>query len=118
MAPSWPDLGPQDGPKLGPKWDQNQSKNGLRSEVGYGSDFESILWSTWPQHGPILAPKMAPSWVQNGIKIGPKPVPEAKSALDPILGRFLVGLWSKKAVPKPIFFNLKLIFGSSCDDFG
>ena len=26
MAATWPDLGPQDGPKLGPKWCQNRSR--------------------------------------------------------------------------------------------
>jgi hypothetical protein len=48
-------------------------------------------------------PKMAPSWVQNGVNIGPKLVLEAKSALEPILNRFLVDLWSKKSIPEPIF---------------
>ena len=49
---------------------------------------------TWPQHGPILAPKMAPSWLQNGVKTGPKTVSEARSAPEPILGRFWDDFWS------------------------
>ena len=32
--PTWPQLGPQDGPKLGLKWRQNRTKNGLGSEGG------------------------------------------------------------------------------------
>ena len=39
----WSDLGPQDGPKLGPKWDQNRSKTGPGSEIGSGTDLGSIL---------------------------------------------------------------------------
>ena len=34
MAPTWPQLGPQDGPKLGLKWRQNRTRNGLGSEGG------------------------------------------------------------------------------------
>ena len=49
---------------------------------------KSIFGPTWPQHGPILVPKMAPSWLQNGVKTGPKTVSEARSAPEPILGRF------------------------------
>ena len=43
MAPTWPDFGPQDDPKLGPKWNRNQTKNGLGSDVGSGADSGSIL---------------------------------------------------------------------------
>ena len=47
MAPTWPDFGPQDGPKLGPKWTQNQPKNGLRGEISSGTDFGPILDRSW-----------------------------------------------------------------------
>ena len=47
MAPTWPDFGPQDGPKLGPKWCQNLFKNGRGSEVGSGADFGTILDRFW-----------------------------------------------------------------------
>ena len=42
MAPTWPDFGSQDGPKLAPKWGQNRPQNGLGSEVGSRTDSGSI----------------------------------------------------------------------------
>ena len=50
------------------------------------------FWPTWPQLGPNLAPKTVPSWSQNWTKIGPKTVSEARSAPEPILGRFLIDI--------------------------
>ena len=44
MAPSWTQLGPQDGPKMEPKLDQNRSENGLGSQVGPGADFGTIFY--------------------------------------------------------------------------
>ena len=41
--PTWPPLGPQDGPKLEPKWDQNQTEKGLGSEIGSRADFGSMF---------------------------------------------------------------------------
>ena len=43
MAPTWAQLGPQDVPKLGLKWRQNRTKNGLGSEGGPWTDFGPIL---------------------------------------------------------------------------
>ena len=43
MAPACFDFGSQDGPKLDPKWDHNRSKNGLRSELGFRTDFGSMV---------------------------------------------------------------------------
>ena len=43
MAPAWTQLGPQDGPKLEPKLDKNQSEHGLGSQVGPGADFGTIF---------------------------------------------------------------------------
>ena len=51
MASAWPDFGPQDGPKLGPTWDQHLTKNGLRSEIGSGADFGPILDRSWADFG-------------------------------------------------------------------
>ena len=39
MAPMWPQLRTQDGPKFGPKCDPNQSKNNLGSEITSRNDF-------------------------------------------------------------------------------
>ena len=36
---------------------------------------------------------MAPSWLENGVKAGPKTVSEARSAPEPILGRFWIDFW-------------------------
>ena len=47
MAPTCPQLAPQDGPKLGQKSVQNRSKNGLGSEVGSGADLGPILSRFW-----------------------------------------------------------------------
>ena len=49
-----------------------------------------FFWPTWPQHGPKINPPAPPSWAKNRSKIGPKTVSGAKSAPEPILGRFLV----------------------------
>ena len=54
MAPTWPDLGPQDGPKLGPKWDQNRTKKGFGSDVGSWTDFGPILDRFGVDFGTIL----------------------------------------------------------------
>ena len=54
MAPTWPDFGSQDGPKLVPKWGQNRPQNGLESEVGSRTDFGTILGRFWDQFGLIL----------------------------------------------------------------
>ena len=43
MAPTWTQLGPQDGPKLEPKLDRNRSENDLGSQVGPGTDFGPIF---------------------------------------------------------------------------
>ena len=56
----------------------------------FGNLQKSIFWPTWSQLGPNLDPKTVPSWSQNRKKIGPKTVSEARSALEPILGRFLI----------------------------
>ena len=58
----------------------------------FGNLQKSIFWPTWPQLGPNLAPKTVPSWSQNWTKIGPKTVSEARSAPEPILGRFLIDI--------------------------
>ena len=42
-APTWTQLGPQDGRMLEPKLDRNLSGNGLGSEVGPGADLGSIF---------------------------------------------------------------------------
>ena len=54
MAPTWLDFGPQDGPKLAPKWCQNRSKNGLGSEVGSRTDVGTILGRFWDPFWSIL----------------------------------------------------------------
>ena len=54
MAPTWLDFGPQDGPKLCPRWGQNRSKTGPGSEIGSGTDFGTILDRFWDDFGPIL----------------------------------------------------------------
>ena len=43
MAPTWTQLGPQDGPKLEPKLGRNRSENGLGSQVGPRADFGTIF---------------------------------------------------------------------------
>ena len=53
MAPTWPQLGPQDGPKLGLKWRQNRTKNDLGSEGGPRTDFGPILDPFGTDFGPI-----------------------------------------------------------------
>ena len=76
---------------------QNRSQEGPEScwkslsfLHAFGNPQKSIFWPTWLQLGPNLAPKTVPSWSQNSTKIGPKTVSEARSAPEPILGRFLI----------------------------
>ena len=47
MAPTWPQLAPQDGPKLEPKLHKNRSENGLGSQVGPGADLGLIFDQFW-----------------------------------------------------------------------
>ena len=54
MASTWPDLGPQDGPKLGQQSLRNRYKNGLRSDVGSRADFGPILGRFWYDFWSIL----------------------------------------------------------------
>ena len=80
-----------------PKSCQNRSQEGsercwksLSFLHAFGNFQKSIFWPTWPQLGPNLASKTVPSWSQNWSKIDPKTVSEARSAPEPILGRFLI----------------------------
>ena len=43
MAPTWTQLGSQDGPKLEPKLDKNRSENGFGGQVGPGANFGTIF---------------------------------------------------------------------------
>ena len=54
MAPTWPQLGRQDGTNLEPKWEENLSKNGFGSEVGSGAEFGSILGRFGTDSGSIF----------------------------------------------------------------
>ena len=67
FCPTWPQLGPQDGPKLEPKWDQNRTKKGFESEVGSVAGFGTILDRFWTDFGPILGR----FWADFGTILGP-----------------------------------------------
>ena len=75
LMPKWDQLGPQNGPKLGPKSQTNRSWRILAPDR---------VWEiVWGDSGTILEPKMAPTcaprWAQLGAKIAPKSV--AKSII-------------------------------------
>ena len=53
------DLGPKNGPKMGPKWVQNGPKKGRFTLIFMAINMR-VKW-----------PKMGPKWVQNGPKKGP-----------------------------------------------
>ena len=61
-GPFCPPRWPQVGPKLSQKSIQNRSKNGLRSEVGSGTDFGQILVRFWIDFGSIFGPILNRSW--------------------------------------------------------
>ena len=93
------------GPFLGcfgvPKSFQKRPKKRLqrcfKSSLFFGaclSPNKLFFWPTWPQHGPKINPPAPPSWAKNRSKIGPKTVSGAKSAPEPILGRFWDDFWS------------------------
>ena len=75
MAPTWPDFGSQDGPKLAPKLGQNRPQNGLGSEVGSRTDSGPILGRFFVDFGSTLG-RLWLIWGRFWL----------------ILGRFLVGL--------------------------
>ena len=56
MAPTWTQLGSQDGPKLEPKLNKNRSENGLGSQVGPGTDFGTIWDRFLVDFGLIFGP--------------------------------------------------------------
>ena len=66
FGPTWPQLGPQDGPKLEPKWDRNRTKKGLGSEVGsradFGSIFDRFLVDFWDDFWQILGWFLVEFW--------------------------------------------------------
>ena len=83
-APTWPQLGPQDGPKLGLKWRQNRTKNGIGSEGGPWTDFGPILDQFGTDFGQILA--------QNRSKIDPKTVQKVMTSNAHQRSNYLRGL--------------------------
>ena len=99
----WIDFGSIFNPKLGPKSLPRKPRRVLKIIVVFDCLLEPSKINFSSSMDRFCPPKMAPSWVQNGVNIGPKLVLEAKSALEPILNRFLVDLWSKKSIPEPIF---------------
>ena len=70
MAPTWPDLAPQDGPKLGPKWAPNRFQNGLGSEVGSGAHLVPIWDRFWSHFGSILGRFLADFGLAFGCFLG------------------------------------------------
>ena len=83
---SWTDFGSILDPKIVPKSVPRGSRKVLEIMVVFACLREPPKIDFLAN----MAPQTVPSWSQNWTKIGPKTVSEAKSAPEPILGRFLI----------------------------